>query len=190
MSNSENTRTYATDTSGEFAKEFEAYMSAMSADIQPGKIVAGKIISVDKDYVTVDISFKSDGLVPTSQFKDIKGKVKAEVGQTVDVMILALENNDNQVVLSFERAMQKTVWEKVERLFEEGGTVEGTIIQKVKGGLHVDIGIPAFLPGSQVDIRPHRNLDKFLGETYEFKILKITKEKGNIVLSRLSLIHI
>lgn len=179
--------TDATESTGGFASEFEKYM-AEQEELAPGKIVKGTIVAVDKDYVTLDINFKSFGIVPVSQFIDSDGQLDAEIGRDVDVLIAALENENNQVVLSREKAVQKQVWEKVENIFEEEGTIWGKVIQKVKGGLHVDIGIPAFLPGSQIDIRPHRNLDKFLGEKFEFKILKLTKDKGNIVLSRRALL--
>ncbi|MCL4151458.1 UNVERIFIED_CONTAM: hypothetical protein GTU68_004367, partial [Idotea baltica] len=143
---------------------------------------------MEKDYITVDMNFKSQGVVPKEEFQNSKGEMSVKLGDEVDVYIVAIENEDNQIVVSYEKAAQKRIWEEVESLFENDGTITGTVIQKVKGGLHVDIGIPAFLPGSQVDIRPHRNLEKFIGETYEYKILKITKDKGNIVLSRRALL--
>ena len=94
--------------------------------------------------------------------------------------VLALENEYGQVLLSKEKADQKKVWEQVEQTYKAGTLISGKVTLKVKGGLQVDIGIPAFLPGSQIDIRPHRNLDKFLGETFDYKVLKITRDKGNI----------
>lgn len=171
-------------TSGGFAAAFEAHLSDQFDQIKTGNIVTGTIVHVDKDYVTVDLNFKSYGIVPTSQFVNLDGKVTAEPGKEIEVFIIAVENEQNQIVLSHERAVQKRVWDEVEEKFKAGNTVRGVVVQKVKGGLQVDIGIPAFLPGSQIDIRPHRNLEKFIGEGYDFKILKITKEKGNIVLSR------
>ncbi|MEZ4753658.1 MAG: 30S ribosomal protein S1 [Bdellovibrionota bacterium] len=168
---------------GSFAEAFEAETEQLS-ELVPGKVVKGTVVDTDREMVTVDIGFKSDGVVPTAQFQDSEGKLTVSIGDEVDVCILALENEYGQVVLSHERAQQLRVWNNVEDYFENDGTIKGVIVQKVKGGLQVDIGIPAFLPGSQVDIRPHRNLDKFLGEEHEFKVLKITKDKGNIVLSR------
>ncbi|MCB0317117.1 MAG: 30S ribosomal protein S1 [Bdellovibrionales bacterium] len=171
-------------TKGAFADAFEAEISGKLSDLAPGKVVKGTVVDTDREMVTVDIGFKSDGVVPSSQFMDHDGNLKVSIGDEIDVCILALENESGQVVLSHERAQQLRIWNKVEELFANDGTIKGVIVQKVKGGLQVDIGIPAFLPGSQVDIRPHRNLDKFLGEEHEFKVLKITKDKGNIVLSR------
>lgn len=167
-----------------FASAFEDYVSSNAGSYRPGQIVEGKVLETGKDYVTVDIGFKTEGLIPTAQFQDAKGKLQVAVGDRVEVYIVHLENDYGQLILSRERAVQKKVWGEVEKIFEKDGTIRGTIVQKVKGGLQVDIGIPAFLPGSQVDVRPHRNLDKFLGEESDFKVLKITREKGNIVLSR------
>ena len=165
-------------TTGGFAGEFAKFIEEKLQEIVPGNILTGTIVEVDKEMVTVDIGFKSHGLIPVPQFQDVDGKLQAVVGNEVEVMLVALENDQEQVVLSREKAVQKKVWAEVETTFEDGGTVHGVVVQKVKGGLHVDIGIPAFLPGSQIDVRPHRNLDKFIGEKFEFKILKITKEKG------------
>jgi small subunit ribosomal protein S1 len=169
---------------GSFASEFEALFSQRFDKMRPGKITSGVITAIGKEVVSVDIGFKSEGVVPREQFIDAEGKIQAKVGDTVDVFIVALENEVGQVVLSKEKADQKKVWEEVENSYKTNSQIRGKVIQKVKGGLQVDIGIPAFLPGSQIDIRPHRNLDKFLGQEYEFKVLKITRDKGNIVLSR------
>ncbi len=156
--------------------------------MRPGKIVSGIVTEVGKEMVAVDIGFKSEGVVPTEQFIGAEGKVAVKVGDKVDVFIMAIENEMGQVVLSKEKADQMQVWEQVEQTFKRDGKLTGKVIQKVKGGLQVDIGIPAFLPGSQIDIRPHRNLDKFLNQEFEFKVLKITRDKGNIVLSRRALL--
>lgn len=167
-----------------FAGEFEKLLEERMGNLRPGKIVTGTVVGVNRDMVTIDIGFKSDGVVPSSQFTNPEGALTVQVGDQVDVYIIALENEDGQLVLSKEKADQKKVWTHVEEVFKQDGTVTGKVVQKVKGGLQVDIGIPAFLPGSQIDIRPHRNLDKFIGQTFEFKVLKITRDKGNIVLSR------
>lgn len=169
---------------GSFASEFEALFRDRVDSIRPGKIVPGVVTAVGKEMVSVDIGFKSEGVVPTEQFVNAEGKIAVKVGESVDVLIVALENEVGQVLLSKEKADQKRVWESVESAYKNGARITGKVTQKVKGGLQVDIGIPAFLPGSQIDIRPHRNLDKFLGQDFEFKVLKITRDKGNIVLSR------
>lgn len=169
---------------GSFAAEFEKLFGGSDNVFRPGKIVKGRVVGVNREMVTIDIGFKSDGVVSTQQFKNSEGKIEVAIGDETDVYILSLENDEGEVVLSKERADQMRVWKEVEDLFSKNGIVKGKVVQKVKGGLQVDIGIPAFLPGSQVDIRPHRNLDKFIGEEHEFRVLKITRDKGNIVLSR------
>lgn len=169
---------------GSFAKEFEALFSEKANNIRPGKIVPGTVTAVGKEMVAVDIGFKSEGVVPTEQFVNSDGKIDVRVGDVVDVLIVALENDMGQVLLSKEKADQKRVWDRVESAYKTGSKITGKVTQKVKGGLQIDIGIPAFLPGSQIDIRPHRNLDRFLGQDFECKVLKITRDKGNIVLSR------
>ncbi len=167
-----------------FASEFERLLNNDFNRFRPGSVVEGTVVQVGKDYVTVDIGFKSDGIVPIQQFSDAEGKYQVVLGDKVEVFILALENEDGQVSLSKEKAQQKKVWDSVEKIFKEKGLVHGVITHKVKGGLQVDIGIPAFLPGSQVDIKPHRNLDKFIGQNLDYRVLKITRDKGNIVVSR------
>jgi len=167
-----------------YMAEFERLLDETWGSIKPGKVVTGTVVAKSKDMVTVDVGYKSDGVVPTAQFVDRDGVIKVNAGDKVEVYVVMLENEMGQVVLSKEKADQKRIWEHVEDTFEKGGIISGKVVQKVKGGLQVDIGIPAFLPGSQIDIRPHRNLDKFIDQEFEFKVLKITREKGNIVLSR------
>jgi small subunit ribosomal protein S1 len=160
------------NSEGSFGSEFEALMLGRFANMRPGKIVPGVVTQIGREMVSVDIGFKSEGVVPTEQFPHVEGKIQAQVGDQVDVFIIALENEMGQVLLSKEKADQKKIWEKVEDAFKADAKIAGKVVQKVKGGLQVDIG------------RPHRNLDKFLGQDYEFKVLKITRDKGNIVLSR------
>jgi small subunit ribosomal protein S1 len=169
---------------GSFASEFENLLTVKFNQLRPGKVVPGVVVEISKEVVTVDIGFKSEGVVPTEQFLDDKGAIAVKVGDKVDVLIVALENELGQLVLSKEKADQKRVWDAVEKAFKERDIISGKVVQKVKGGLQVDIGVPAFLPGSQIDIRPHRNLDKFIDQIFDFKVLKITRDKGNIVLSR------
>ncbi|RIL07399.1 MAG: 30S ribosomal protein S1, partial [Proteobacteria bacterium] len=178
----------STDAGGSFATEFEKYVNTRLATLRPGRVVKGTVVGMDREMVTIDIGFKSDGIVPLSQFQDEEGKFAVTIGEEVDVCIVALESENGQVLLSKEKADQLRVWNRVEEAFKKGEIITGKVIQKVKGGLQVDIGIPAFLPGSQIDVHPHRNLDKFLGQVFEFKVLKITRDKGNIVLSRRAVI--
>jgi len=164
--------------------EFERLLKKQFDVTKPGELVEGKVVEVGRDYVIVDIGFKSDGHIPISQFQDHEGKIKVSVGDMVEVLMLSSENESGEIVLSKDRAEQLRVWNKLEEAFNANDVVEGRVVQKVKGGLQVDVGVPAFLPGSQVDIRPQRNLDKFVNEKLDFKILKFSRERGNIVLSR------
>lgn len=169
---------------GSFAEEFERSMQERLDRVRPGRVVTGTIVGINKEVVTIDIGFKSEGVIPVQQFYNTEGKIEALIGDSVDVFIVSLEGDNGQVSISKEKADQKRIWEGVEETFRSGGLITGTVVQKVKGGLQVDIGIPAFLPGSQIDVRPHRNLDKFLGQFFDFKVIKVTRDKGNIVLSR------
>jgi len=149
-----------------------------------GEVVTGRIISIDKDYVLVDIGYKSEGQIRIQEFKDENGNFSANVGDKVDVMVEWWDDDEERVILSKEKATKVKVWEEIKASYDEDGTVEGVIINRVKGGFSVDIGVLAFLPGSQADLRPIRNLDEMVGKTFTFKILKFNQKRSNIVLSR------
>lgn len=171
-----------------FSSEFERLYGEQVNKLREGRVVSGTIGEIGKEFVEVDIGYKSIGLVPVEQFKGPDGAVIVQPGDEVEVMIMTAENEMGQVVLSHEKAKQFRVWKQVEEACTKGEMVRGIVTVKVKGGLQVDIGIPAFLPGSQIDIRPQRNLDKYIGQTLDFKVLKISRDKGNIVLSRKSVL--
>lgn len=171
-----------------FADAFENQISKAIEAIRPRRIVKGRVVLIDKDFVHVNIDYKAIGLVPKEEFYNINGEITVKPGDVTEVYIATLEDEHNQLLLSRERAVQLKIWKEVEDKMQNGGIVTGRVQHKVKGGLQVDIGIPAFLPGSQVDIKPHKNLDKFIGEVYDFKVLKITKDKGNVVVSRRNLL--
>ncbi|MGA8179182.1 MAG: 30S ribosomal protein S1 [Desulfobacterales bacterium] len=154
-----------------------------------GEVVTGRIISVDKDYVLVDIGYKSEGQIRLQEFQDEAGNLKADVGDTVDVMVEWWDDEEERVVLSKEKAAKVKVWEDIKKAYDEDQTVDGVIINRVKGGFSVDIGVQAFLPGSQADLRPIRNLDEMVGKTYTFKILKYNRKRSNIVLSRRAILE-
>ena len=154
-------------------------------------IVTGKITEITRDYVTVDIGFKSDCLITINEFQNSEGALEVEVGDSVEVYVEALEADEDGITyLSKRKAEKVRTWEKIGDIYEEDGIVRGTIVARIKGGLSVDIGVKAFLPGSQVDLRPVRNLDKLLGEDFDFKVLKFNQKRGNIVLSRRVLLEI
>ncbi|WP_419662773.1 RpsA: ribosomal protein S1 [Desulfosarcina variabilis str. Montpellier] len=148
-----------------------------------GEVVNGKIISVDKDHVLVDIGYKSEGQIRIREFEE-DGVIKAEVGDTVEVMVEWWDDENEVVVLSKEKAEKVKVWDDIKKRHEADETITGTITSRVKGGFSVDIGVQAFLPGSQADLRPIRNLDEMVGKEFEFKILKYNRKRSNIVLSR------
>jgi small subunit ribosomal protein S1 len=154
-----------------------------------GAVVTGRIISVDKDYVLVDIGYKSEGQIRTQEFMDEDGNLNASVGNPVDVMVEWWDDEEERVVLSKEKAAKVKVWEDIKKTYEEERTVDGVIINRVKGGFSVDIGVQAFLPGSQADLRPIRKLDEMVGKKFTFKILKYNRKRSNIVLSRRAILE-
>jgi len=170
--------------------DFATLYEQSAQQFKEHEILTGKVIDISKDFVTVDIGYKSEGQIDVAEFMDENREVTVSVGDEVEVFLDAVEDADGQVVLSKDKADKLRVWERVGKIYEDGGTVEGVIASRVKGGLSVDIGIKAFLPGSQVDLRPVRNLDKLLGERFEFKILKFNQKRGNIVLSRRALLEV
>ncbi len=178
--------TQDTSSSSEnFAALFEA--SLAEGDLgREGEIVTGVVVQVGRDSVVVDIGGKSEGVIPRNEFAGTGGEINVKAGDKVDVFIESRENDDGLVTLSKEKADKMKVWDEISSACERDELIEGTISQRVKGGLSVTIrgGVKAFLPGSQVDLRPIRNLDKLIGQTYQFKVIKFNKKRGNIVLSR------
>ena len=166
----------------QFAQLFDAYLDQKS--IKEQSVVTGKVISIEGDWITVDIGYKAEGAIPRNEFLNEDGELSIEVGSDVDVYLDSMSEADGNLKLSKRRADQMKAWEEIAQAHEAGETVKGTITSRVKGGLSVDIGVKAFLPGSQVDLRPVKNLEKLLGLTLDFKIIKFNKRRGNIVLSR------
>ena len=181
--------TVSTATSHEpsFAELLE--QSYARDEVLEGEIVTGTVISVSKDHVLVDVGYKSEGMVPIHEFPNINGAVQIKAGDRIDVLVESRENDNGLIVLSKEKADKLKIWDEISAACERDELVEGTIISRVKGGLSVDIGVKAFLPGSQVDLRPIRNLDKLIGEKFKFKVIKFNKKRGNIVLSRRALLE-
>src|SRR5690349_22780869 len=167
-----------------FAALFEE--SLKHEDVKEGDIVKGKVISVGKDHVVVDIGYKSEGTIPLYEFTQADGTLGIKAGDEIDVFLESRENEDGLCVLSKEKADRLKVWDEISGACERDELIEGTISARVKGGLSVTIrgGVKAFLPGSQVDLRPVRNLDAFIGKAHRFKVIKFNKKRGNIVLSR------
>jgi len=164
----------------DFSKLFEESLRT----VKPGDVVRGRVVLVGRDHVTVDIGYKSEGLVSIQEFMDREGNVCVSEGDEVDVYFDADEGEQGGVVLSRAKAEQFRVWRDIEEAFQKDGVVEGVVVGKVKGGLKVDVGVAAFLPGSHADLRPSRNLDRYLGQRMQFAVLKFNRSRGNVVVSR------
>src|SRR5580658_9572631 len=164
----------------------EEALKQSPASFATGQIVKGTVIEVRPKEVLVDIGYKSEGVIPANEFEDIKA---VKLGDEIDVLIEKLEDKEGMVILSKEKAEFKKNWDKILTICNEGGTITGKVKAAVKGGLLVNIGVEAFLPASQIDIIPPKNLAQFIGNTYDFKVVKINQERQNIVLSRRELIE-
>lgn len=176
------------DSSGkEFSSLFEESMK--HTNFQTGDVVPATVVEIQSDYVLVDINYKSEGLIPINEFKTGTGTLSIKVGDQIEVYIEKIENENGMAVLSKDKADMLKAWTDISRAAENQEQVEGVVISKVKGGLCVDIGVKAFLPGSQIDIRPVRNLDMYVGKKYKFKVIKFNKKRGNIVLSRRAILE-
>ncbi|HJX98767.1 MAG TPA: 30S ribosomal protein S1 [Chthoniobacterales bacterium] len=166
--------------------QMQDVMSKPMPDFREGSIVKGRILEVRPREVLVDIGYKSEGVIPLTEFEDVEN---LEVGDEVDVLLERLENDEGMVVLSKEKAAYRQNWNKIASVFQEDGLIKGKVKSVVKGGLMVNIGVEAFLPASQIDIVPPKDLQQFVGNTYDFKIVKINDDRRNVVLSRRELIE-
>src|ERR671925_1163573 len=155
-------------------------------DFREGSIVKGRVLEIRPREVLVDIGYKSEGVIPSSEFDNID---TLEVGDEVDVLLERLENDEGMVVLSKEKAAYRQNWNKIAGVFQEDGLIKGKVKSVVKGGLMVNIGVEAFLPASQIDIVPPKDLQQFVGNTYDFKIVKVNDDRRNVVLSRREIIE-
>ena len=153
-------------------------------ELQPGEILKGKIVCIMKDHVMVDVGLKSEGGIPISEFKDRDGEIIVKEGDSIEVLFEGINERDGNISLSRKKALQILTWEKIAKLYEKGAPIRGEITARVKGGFTVDIGVAAFLPGSQVDIKPVRDYDSFVGKTYSFKIINYNPQLHNVILSR------
>ena len=172
----------------DFAKLFEA--SQKQNPLKVGELAKGKVVKVTKDAVIVDIGFKSEGVIDIEEFRNLDGEIDVKAGDEVDVVFDAAENEQGQTVLSKEKADALHAWDKLIEVENHDETIDGVIINKIKGGMVVNIGgVRAFLPGSQIDLKPVKSLDKLIGRKFSFKILKLNKAKGNVVVSRRSILE-
>ncbi len=171
--------------SDNFMKLYEESLKS----IQEGEVIKGEIVQIGKEYVLVDIGYKSEGQISIVEFHDPDGQMTAKVGDEVEVLLERGADDEGTIILSKEKAAKIKIWDDIKEIYENDGVINGTILSRVKGGLSVDIGLQAFLPGSQVDLRPVRDMDALVGTAHDFKIVKYNKRRGNIVLSRRALLE-
>jgi len=169
--------------------DFESLMEESLKAPRPGDVLVGRVLLITRDSVIIDINYKCEGQVPLDEFLDHEGHSTVKEGDEVDVYFEGAETDNGTVMLSHAKAEKFKVWRELDKAFQSETPVEGVVLGKVKGGLKVDIGVPAFLPGSHVDIRPARNLDRYVGQRGRFRILKFNRARGNVVVSRRSVLE-
>jgi len=165
----------------------ELYEQSLQS-VQMGGVLTGKVVQINADTVMVDVGWKTEGYIPARELRDDQGNITINVGDEVEVLV-DRRDQDGNLVLSRDKAAKIKIWDDVKLACEQNTPVEGTVIERVKGGLSVDIGIPAFLPGSQVDIRPVRDLDRYVGQSFLFNVLKYDRKRNNVVLSRRTILE-
>ena len=172
----------------EYARLLDVYDNSFR-NIAEGEVVKGTVLKVTASEVVVDVGYKSEGIIQASEFLDETGEITVQAGDIVDVLLERTEDREGYVVLSREKAEKMKIWDEVEKAYAERKVVIGRVIERIKGGLAVDIGVRAFLPGSQIDVRPVRNLDALRGQELRMRVIKVNKKRGNIVLSRKALLE-
>src|SRR4030043_1177832 len=166
-------------------EDFQTLYEESLKTLEEGQILRGIVVDITPDHVTVDVGYKSEGQVPMQEFLKRDKKVDVKIGDQIDVLLEKKESEEGILTLSKEKADKIKIWREISRSCREGDVIEGEIVGKVKGGLNVDVGrIQAFLPGSQIDIKPIRNLDALIGQRLKFKVIKFNRKRSNIVLSR------
>ena len=167
----------------EYARLLDLYDNSFR-NLAEGEVVKGTVLKVTANEVVIDVGYKSEGVIAVEEFLDETGQVIVREGDVVDVLLERTEDREGHIVLSREKAEKMKIWDEVERAFAERKVVIGRVVERIKGGLAVDIGVRAFLPGSQIDVRPVRNLDALKGQELRMRVIKVNKKRGNIVLSR------
>lgn len=170
--------------------DFETLFESEIKELQEGDIIKGRVVEITPDSVMVDVGYKSEGQVPLREFLGADGKPTVKVGDEITVLLEKREDDNGYIVLSKAKAEQVQIWDDIIKCAESNQPMEGVISQRIKGGFYVDIqGVTAFLPGSQVDLKPVRNPDKLIGQSFEFRILKYNRRKNNVIVSRRSLLE-
>lgn len=157
--------------------------------VSEGEVVRGKVIKILENEIVIDIGYKSEGIVPAAEFRNPDGSMRCAVGEEVEVLLEKVEDGEGYVVLSHDKAEKIKVWERIENAYKDSLAIKGRIMERIKGGLSVDVGVRAFLPGSLVDVRPVRDLESLIGKEFEMKVIKVNRRRGNIVLSRKSILE-
>ncbi|MBI4633883.1 MAG: 30S ribosomal protein S1 [Deltaproteobacteria bacterium] len=167
---------------------FEELYKQSLQDVQFGEVVTGRVVQIDNDVVMVDVGWKTEGYIPAKELKDAQGNLSVQVGDEIEILV-DRRDSDGNLILSKDKAAKIRVWDDIKNACESNLPIKGVVVGRVKGGLSVDVGIMAFLPGSQVDIRPVRDLDKYVGKTITFNVLKYDRKRNNVVLSRRSILE-
>src|SRR2546423_8889194 len=173
----------------DFAAALESYTLETEPAPSEDNVFKGTVVKITPTHVVVDIGFKSEGLVPIAEVTDAEGNVKFQPGDEIEVMVQRGENEEGAVLLSHERAERVRVWEQIDKDYHSKEPIKGKIVERVKGGVSVDIGVKAFMPGSQVDVHPVRNLDTLKGQEVDVRVIKLNKKRGNIVVSRKAILE-
>jgi small subunit ribosomal protein S1 len=178
----EHSATSANSTAEDYQKLLDSYSA--SASLQQGDLLPGRILKITENEVIVDVGYKCEGLIPVRQFRDQEGNITVQVGDQVDVILENPAEHEGYIRLSREKAERIKVWEEIERAYQQQTALSGRVIDRIKGGLSVDVGVRAFLPGSQVDTKPVRHLDALRGQQIQVRVIKLNRKRGNIVVSR------
>ena len=161
-------------------------------DLNDGDVIRGRVVKIDKDEILVDVGFKSEGVIPINELSirsDVKPEDILNVDDEIEIMVLQKEDQDGRLILSKKRAEVEQNFDRIEKIYQSGDTVEGEIIECVKGGLIVDIGLRGFLPASLIDVRKTKDLESYIGEKCACKIIEVDRNRNNVVLSRKAIIE-
>ncbi len=171
-------------------EDFQTLYKESLKTMDEGQILHGTVIDITPDHVTVDVGYKCEGHIPIREFQKRDKKTDVKIGDRIEVFLEKKESEEGLLILSKEKADKVTIWRDISRSYREGEVIEGEIVSKVKGGLSVDIGgVIGFLPGSQIDLKPIRNLDELVGKRFKFKVIKLNRKRNNVVLSRRALLE-
>ncbi len=168
-----------------FEAELEQYLNDDFGDVDEGSIVQGEVVKIDGDHILVDVNFKSEGQIPSAEFKDQDGNLTIKMGDKIDVYVIKKNEGEGSILLSREKAKRMQLFDKLEGVLDSNEIITGTITKRIKGGYHVDVdGVEAFLPGSHVDLRPVPDMDALVGQDFEFRVLKVNRRRSNVIVSR------